>query len=970
MKIFLDKMFKIFKFLFNFRIKIIILVFLLSSFLFSSCDTCQTAEDMQTEEFQIKIHGNSPSYDDLKPESYWVPSKIFVNKNESVSGANNPSSLMKVNILSNNLDLCFNESTDFSISSFYISIDGLKVFKDDLIEITPIKHQIVINDCANPPSGVFVHDITKCQNGYRKQQSGEFIEKFEGKTFEVESYIVNENDLYNVMLPASSSGKILPGKKLVIPFEYEDCDKDNNCTYSFLPKIPGDHQVLLEMLKGTLGDTKNLTKKYWCGAFKNSHKLIPSENVNGVQLNEFCDNFYKFDTIEYDSDGQGVDRNKSDASNCPSDFSNLEGFSGFSGIGNTSDPSKIYSFISSGCLQDFEIEKDKTISIFTNQSRFFYQLGLFLLDGSGSKNPLNEEYNSKSYGKLFGRIDASNIPQIPLEKPILITKDGVIGAYLRKTLINHEGSYRCKIKKSCKAKKLFVYFSENGSAPQIHPSNLESSNNQHFQVFDLIEDENGTFSNIDDFSIDLSSIPNKGWIFFAIEDNGDGYQNNNGILTLSIKRPKFEFKENFFIETILNKILENIRYILFGYGGGPGVTQVIYHNIVKSPLFRDIINVFLLVFITAYGLMIVAGLTQFQGLDLTKTALKVGFIYALLMPQSWEFFNKNLFNLFIEGPGYLLSLILTNPGEDFTSLSDTKKTKLVFGTVSYIFSNITDISFFKQVISLLFAFPFGWIAFIIIFISFIWLIYATFSAIMIYIISMVLISLFLSVAPLFIMTLMFKYTNKIFRAWFKVLISNALTLIFTFVGLYMLGTMISVLLDDIFSFGVCTRCVFLYRFGFLEFCMMYAALPDQFPELYSYDQLKMMQQANSSYASEGGFFYGLPIALNKLLALYILSYLARKSVDVFAELASEVSDIGFGGPGGSGGILSGVKSNFDYWFGKNKTGDEKNEAKKNKGASVELKDDESKKSKEDSSSEFKDDDSSQGKSSEDTKKRI
>jgi hypothetical protein len=119
---------------------------------------------------------------------------------------------------------------------------------------------------------------------------------------------------------------------------------------------------------------------------------------------------------------------------------------------------------------------------------------------------------------------------------------------------------------------------------------------------------------------------------------------------------------------------------------------------------------------------------------------------------------------------------------------------------------------------------------------------------------------------------------------------------------------------------------------------MYAAMPDQFPELYSYEQLQMIQEANSSYNTGTNSFYGLPIGINKLLALYIVSYILRKSVDVFSQLANEVSDIGFGGPGGAGGIASAVENNFKYWFGVDKRMALK-DATKTKKAKVELTDD-------------------------------
>jgi type IV secretory pathway VirB6-like protein len=940
------------------QIKILLLLISFALFL-SSCDVCETVEEMDTEEFKFKIHAKSDLYDPLKPSSYWVSSRVFVNKIiTQSSNPDDPRTKLKFNVISNDLDMCFNDSVEYnlSVSNNFTSNQYTEVSNGEFITIEPIKEKIIINDCNNPPPKVLVHDVDKCKNGYtKKDESKKFVERAEGKVFEIESYIVSQFEMHNVI---AGNVSILPGYKLIIPEEYELKDS-GKYSYSKFPIKDSDRtviEILSRIMPGSNQAQKieNATKKYICEI------KVPNQ-VNGYEINKYCDKFHEFDKINYEiKDGLStINKSNSQIRMCLSDFENTSlSYSIDSNV--VSNTNKISSFISSGCIIEQQIDKGDGIMLdhisYLPQSKFLLGLELILIESAetitntialtGGFNLaaiirnlnkfVSSDNNYKKFSNLFIRntnINGLKKPQIPINNLIRLDFSSFINESIgngsgiklpdRKFHINtfyntsidtlfvpHLGSkYNFRIKKSCKAKKIYAYFSSNSDLPNFLPGSINANN---VIAYDLIDDS-GEY--LDEIIMDLNSIPRDGWVYFAIENAEISPNNKNGSIALSTRVPVN--KNSKFFSNFLNTILINIDRILFGTNANKdnGVTTLIYKRIVNSSFFQNIINTFLLVFITVYALMIVMGLTQFQSSDLTKTAIKIGFVYALLMPKSWEFFNKNLFNFFISGPDHLLKLLLEAPDKTINQIDFSNQNKdLIFGTVSYVFSKITDFSFFKQVISLLFAGPFGWIAVLIIIISFIWILYASFSAVLVYIISIVLISLFISFAPIFIIFLMFKYTSQIFTAWLKILISSFLTIAFTFVGLFAIGSMIGLLLDDIFSFGICTRCVLEYSIGpFFDLCVMHAALPDEFPELTSYDQLKMTQDLESNTESSSNNFYGIPISINKLFALWILSYLYRKSVDTFSQLASEISDIGFGGPSGIGDIASSTKQNIEYW---------------------------------------------------------
>lgn len=879
----------------QFNIILLILMVIIGGFL-SGCGSCQDAEELYTEEKIVEINANDKKYDSLKPQTYWTNSDVFISKQ------NNANEEMKFEVMSNNVNLCNVGSKTVQINGFANSnillnkpfIDaGLKVNEGEYLIFSPYKESILIKDCNNPPQDVYVHDVQKCKNGYTKVENGQsiFVEPFEGRVIEIERYIVNQDKMLNII--ASANAKILPGKKMIIPYEYED-----NGVYSAFPPIPKAHESQLE---NVIAKPEDLAKNYWC----HRTPFIPSDKISGYELNRFCDNFFVLDNIEYQN---GQPKKNGQLLSCDE---MLKKPLSQRPNGNTSlvaTGSKLFGEINNYCFNSYDYVDFESGSA-TNQSVVVlnsYSQHLYGLDVYIDQVNLNQKNYSCNSTAVFSRCDAAGKSQIPLGVQIMAPNSGQVFFNSQYAIASKQsGRYMINVSRYCPPRYLYAYFSEKGEVPDFFPID-NSVSNPNVQKIDLFEsDSAGNLVKKDQISIDVNKIPRSGYVFFALASSNMDYENYNGKIILSTRVTK-DKKDNFFT-SILNDVIRIVGEIV------SQPSQIIYNNIISSKTFQQIMNVFLLLFISSYALMIVMGLNQFNAKDLSLTALKIGLVYMLLSPKSWEFFNSFLFKIFSEGPSNFLTLILTPVDQkiDF----QRKDLFILFGPIGDMLSRITDITLYKQIISLIFAGPAGWIVFLLVFMSIIWLIYANFTALLIYLISVVLVSFFISVAPLFIIALMFKYTSKIFRAWLKILISNGLTLVFTFVGMYMLGSMISLLIDDLFSYGICTRCALVYKvFDLFDFCAFYAAMPDSFPDGKSFEELRNISQLDQ----KSDMFYGLPLPFNKIIALFILSFIARKIVDLFSHLANEVSDIGFGGPGGlggKGGLVDKVGQNFSYWFG-------------------------------------------------------
>ncbi|GHM58426.1 MAG: hypothetical protein sL5_05870 [Candidatus Mesenet longicola] len=380
---------------------------------------------------------------------------------------------------------------------------------------------------------------------------------------------------------------------------------------------------------------------------------------------------------------------------------------------------------------------------------------------------------------------------------------------------------------------------------------------------------------------DHFEIEGTGNVYYGVRDNGDGYENNIGYFeTLT-------FVDKDVPETISWLVNKTKEYIFKAFYGpsfdvnnpntslSGGAVGTVYQGIIKNSSFISLTKVTLLLYVTLYSLFYLLGTFKASQAELISLIIKIGIITILIGPNSWTFFNTYLFPLFTKAPIELTNIMT---GQQSSSTD--------FKFLDLSLYRFTLPQTWLQIFSLLFTGPVGWVAIFLIFWGLIMLIGCLFEAVMLYFISIIMIALLLSMAPIFIICILFQRTKAIFDSWIKLLAQVAMQPVVVFASIAMLNQAMTGVLYGLFNFDICTACVLQpsidLKITEIKFCLLEFFLPLGFsPVSTVYDHLR---DADSGLIS----FMGIPIPIINIMMFVILAHAMKSFVQVAGTIASSI----------------------------------------------------------------------------------
>lgn len=202
-------------------------------------------------------------------------------------------------------------------------------------------------------------------------------------------------------------------------------------------------------------------------------------------------------------------------------------------------------------------------------------------------------------------------------------------------------------------------------------------------------------------------------------------------------------------------------------------TKLIYTGFTNDQALINALRLMIILYISIYALMFLAGAVEITVTDLVIRVLKIGLVSVLFTPTSWDFFNTYVFKMFTEGIDYLM-----------TSVSGvTSSVGNPFGFIDPIFDRYTDPTIFAllfiQLLQIQLALVF--FAIIAIYAMFLYL-KAIVQVIVAYCVAFVGLAVMISLAPIFIAFMLFERTRSIFDNWlslmFNYLIEPTILLVF------------------------------------------------------------------------------------------------------------------------------------------------------------------------------------------------
>lgn len=252
----------------------------------------------------------------------------------------------------------------------------------------------------------------------------------------------------------------------------------------------------------------------------------------------------------------------------------------------------------------------------------------------------------------------------------------------------------------------------------------------------------------------------------------------------------------------LSASIQKIQNYLFGGNGQDGLVKSIFDNMLEDSNMLNAIRSVLVLYIALTALAFLTGMSNITQKEGVMRLAKFAVVAALIQPDSWNFFNTYLFKLITQGSVTLINDFATLPNETpaatpsdiFASVISTPWNTLTSGAVN------------AKLIALALSGPFGIFVAFCIAVALVTYMWCMFKALMIYLVSLVMISFLFIIAPIYICFILFNYTKKMFDTWIKQMISYALQPVIVFAAIAIMQPILYAAMYAALGFTVCPAC--------------------------------------------------------------------------------------------------------------------------------------------------------------------
>lgn len=289
-------------------------------------------------------------------------------------------------------------------------------------------------------------------------------------------------------------------------------------------------------------------------------------------------------------------------------------------------------------------------------------------------------------------------------------------------------------------------------------------------------------------------------------------------------------------EFLYKHVIKPVKDLFLGTNGGPSAAKSMYNKLLGQGDFANApsiivgtIRAMLILYIALYGLQYILGFIKDTKTDFFMRLLRIAIILQLTLPDSWEFFNTYLFNVFINGTDDLVrlftsqfsgSLLMPNGTTSVTMNPDDP-----FAFINITIKLLGTSIFWDKVVALIWGGILGWTYIFLIlasiYIFFNGIIYAIYT----YLVAIIATALLLSVAPIFIAFGLFEKTRESFKNWLYQLINYAMQPVLLLTSLSIFNVFIYSALFRMASSTICKSCIINADFKVFNICLLQAYVP-------------------------------------------------------------------------------------------------------------------------------------------------
>lgn len=258
---------------------------------------------------------------------------------------------------------------------------------------------------------------------------------------------------------------------------------------------------------------------------------------------------------------------------------------------------------------------------------------------------------------------------------------------------------------------------------------------------------------------------------------------------------------------------EQQRTLCRTFNDGKGFVKKFYQTIISDSTYQRVITISFALMFSFYGLYFLLGLADFNQEELIKKLIKISFVYLMISPTGWNYYEAYFVKFFKEGIDYLSFSIVSSFTDDIAinnamATGNYTNKAVIFSSIDTSLKLIFSDEFTSRVWALLFTtFP-GFVYIILI----IWAVgiflVSVITAMVIYSMSQVLVSFFLAFGPIFFAFLIFDKTKGMFDKWLSNLIGLSFEQIFVLTCASFFNVIVYNILKAMFSYKTCYEVIF------------------------------------------------------------------------------------------------------------------------------------------------------------------
>ncbi|WP_341822851.1 type IV secretion system protein [Wolbachia endosymbiont (group A) of Clivina fossor] len=308
-----------------------------------------------------------------------------------------------------------------------------------------------------------------------------------------------------------------------------------------------------------------------------------------------------------------------------------------------------------------------------------------------------------------------------------------------------------------------------------------------------------------------------GTIYYGIRDHGCDYKNEGQFsINLTTKEPPtrtFSAIYNFFDEKVKTAFFGSSYKDSNAIHSDTSPVKHLYESFLKSSktnIIRSTIISLLVLYIILYTLYYFFGLTHISIYEFLIICVKIGVITQLLQDNSWNFFYNNAFSIFINTPKQLIEIA------NFRGTTSN-----VFEFLDLPLNRFLSSHSVLLIVSLIFSGPLGIVSFCLVIWGLITVSLSIFNALFSFITSIAIVALLLSLAPIFIICLLFAYTRQMFHNWVKNLARFAIHPVVLLIFISLISQVMDYIIYSVFDFEVCSTCILSINLKIFNPCIFY-----------------------------------------------------------------------------------------------------------------------------------------------------